>query len=48
MYRTIQNLYVIYLTYHGQLDNKLNVIITTYKELLGTCIKPKNQHIYSM
>ena len=48
MYQTIQNLYIIYLTYHGQPDNKQNVIITTYKELLGTCIKSKNQHIYSM
>ena len=27
--------------YHGSQANKQNMIMTTYKELLGTCIKSK-------
>ena len=36
----------MYLKYHGQPDIKQNMIIATYKELLGTGIKSKKQHIY--
>ena len=48
-YSKLLNVFIIYLKYHGNLTNKQNIIITTYKQLLGTCIKSKTAtYIYSM
>ena len=48
-YSKLLNVFIIYLEYHGNLTNKQNMIITTYKQLLGTCIKSKTAtYIYSM
>ena len=35
----------IYLKYHGSETKKQNVVMKTYKELLGTCIKSKKAYI---
>ena len=35
------NVCSIYLKYHGSQTNKQNLIMTTCKKLLGTCIKSK-------
>ena len=39
-----------YLKYNGSQTNKQNMIMATYKELLGTCIKSKknSRYIHSM
>ena len=42
------NVWGIYLKYRDSQTNKQNTIILTYKELHGTCIKSKKQHIYSI
>ena len=42
------NVWGIYLKYCDSQTNKQNTIILTYKELHGTCIKSKKQHIYSI
>ena len=42
------NVYNIYLKYNGSQANKQNIVWKTYKELLGTFIKSKIQHLYAV
>ena len=48
-YPKILNICSIYLKYHGSQTNKQNMIMTTYKELLGTWHPNlKKQNIYTV
>ena len=45
-YSKIRNVCIIYLKYHVSQIKKHNMILATYKELLGTCIKSRKAALY--